>query len=221
MKRTITWLSLAAILLPTTIFQSVSSSYSSADLLRLQWLCGDYQIPVQGYVVEGWLPIAQGPGVERFLTETLQITQGVHQTVLPGNGRLTTNMQLKNGSWQIMLQLISKDQQEVAAYYRRWQSFADKYCRNHPIGITVVASFPEQMGSSSALQLAKELAGGLELQQTSEIVDDNYIQVSGFSTQLLHNLSVNGTKVNSSITLVPDGDQMNLYIASPILYQQI
>jgi hypothetical protein len=106
-------------------------------------------------------------------------------------------------------------------YYRLWQNFADKFAPNHPVGITVVAELPEPLETDVANQVIYELAHGLALTPQSMIRAEQYQQLSGFTDQLQHTIHINGTPVNGSITIVPEAERTCLYIASPILYQQI
>jgi hypothetical protein len=70
-------------------------------------------------------------------------------------------------------------------------------------------------------QVIRELADGLALTPQSMIRAEQYQQLSGFTDQLQHTIHINGTPVNGSITIVPEAERTCLYIASPILYQQI
>ena len=53
-RQSMKWLAVLGVLLPVTWIGSASTRSVMADLERLQWLCSDYQLPVAGYVVEGW-----------------------------------------------------------------------------------------------------------------------------------------------------------------------
>jgi hypothetical protein len=221
MKQNIKWMAILGLLLPITWLGSTSIRYTAADFERLQWLCSDYQLSVAGYVVEGWFQAAQIPGMERFLSEQLRISSGLHRIELDDGSILTTSMQRKNSVWQIELQLIAKTPIQAMQYYRLWQNFADKYAPNHPVGITVVAELPEPLETDVANQVIYELAKGLALTPQSMIRAEQYQQLSGFTDQLQHTIHINGTPVNGSITIVPEAERTCLYIASPILYQQI
>ena len=172
-------------------------------------------------MVEGWFQAAQIPGMERFLSEQLQISPGLHRVNLADGSILTTSMQEKNREWQIELQLITKTPLQATQYYSMWQRFADRYSPNHPVGITVMAELPEPLETDVANQVIQELADGLALTPRSMIRAEQYQQLSGFTEQLQHAIHINGIPVNSSITIVPEAERTCLYIASPILYQQI
>jgi hypothetical protein len=159
--------------------------------------------------------------MERFLSEQLSISSGLHRIELDDGSILTTSMQRKNSVWQIELQLIAKTPIQAMQYYRLWQNFADKFAPNHPVGITVVAELPEPLETDVANQVIYELAKGLALTPQSMIRAEQYQQLSGFTDQLQHTIHINGTPVNGSITIVPEAERTCLYIASPILYQQI
>ena len=221
MKQNIKWMAILGLLLPITWLGSTSMRYTAADFERLQWLCSDYQLSVAGYVVEGWFQAVQIPGMERFLSEQLSISSGLHRIELDDGSILTTSMQRKKSEWQIELQLIAKTPIRAMQYYRLWQNFADKYAPNHPVGITVVAELPEPLETDVANQVIYELAKGLALTPQSMIRAEQYQQLSGFTDQLQHTIHINGTPVNGSITIVPEAERTCLYIASPILYQQI
>ena len=221
MKQNVKWMAVLGLLLPITWLGSTSVQYTAADFERLQWLCSDYQLSVAGYVVEGWFQATQIPGMERFLSEQLSISSGLHRIELDDGSILTTSMQRKNSEWQIELQLIAKTPIQAMQYYRLWQNFADKFAPNHPIGITVVAELPEPLETDVANQVIYELAKGLALTPQSMIRAEQYQQLSGFTDQLQHTIHINGTPVNGSITIVPEAERTCLYIASPILYQQI
>lgn len=221
MKQVIKWITAFGVLIPITWFHSVSITNDMADLQRLQWLCKDYQIPIQGYVIEGWFQLECVAGVERFLQEELAIQEGIHRLTLSDGSILTTVMQRKNKMWQIELQLIAKSDEQASRYYGRWQRFSNIYCPKNPIGITVIAVFPETIDIDNATIIAKEIADGLDLEIVAQISDEQYLQISGYSNQLVHQLCINGEKINNSITIVPEEAGTSLYIASPVLYQQI
>lgn len=221
MKKALKWMTAFSILLPVTWLQTTAFGYDTADLQRLQWLCRDYQIPVQGYVVEGWFQLGNMPGMEHFLQEKLEIQDGFHRQELSDGSILTTIMQRKNKTWSIELQLIAKTSEQATRYYKQWQRFSNFYCPENPVGITVIAAFPEAIDIAGVDEIVREIADGLGLETIAQISDTQYLQLSGYTEQLLHKLCVNGTKINSSITIVPEEDRTCLYIASPLLYQQI
>ncbi len=220
MKNKLTWMAAFSLLLPMTFVQSAVAGSYTADLQRLHWVCRDYQLPVQGYVVEGWFQVMHVPGMEKFLQEQLQIETGMHQVQLADGSALNTGISQQKGKWHIEVQLITKSVQQAEQYYRRWQQFADRYCPNHPVGITIVSQVPEQLSEQSQQQLMAELADSMELEPVSQIQTEQYTQWTGHSKQLLHGITVNGTTVNGSITIAPQEEHTWLYVASPILYQQ-
>ncbi len=220
-KTKVKWFTAVSCLMPMALLPGITAGCSSTDFQRLQWLCNDYQLPVEGYVIEGWFQIIHVPGMERFLQEHLQIDRGYHQVTLNDGSVVSTNMQRKDDKWQIELQMISRHSVSAAQYYNRWQRFADQYCHNNPVGITVIAQLPESLDASVSTKLIKELADGLEVQIVSEIATEQYTQHSGYSRQLMHKIQVNGERINSSITVVPKETITYMYIASPFLYQQI
>ncbi len=220
MKNKLKWVAAFSLLLPMTFVQSAAAGSYTADLQRLHWVCRDYQLPIQGYVVEGWLQVVHVPGMEKFLQEQLQIETGIHQVALTDGSMLNTGMTRQNGKWHIEMQLITKSVQQAELYYNRWQQFADRYCPNHPVGVTIVSQLPEQLSEQSQQQLLSELAHSMELEPVSQIQTEQYTQLTGHSKQLLHGITVNGTTVNGSITIAPQEENTWLYVASPILYQQ-
>lgn len=221
MNNKLKWITMLSFLLPITLLPRVPVNCYAADFQRLHWLCNDYPLQVQGYVVEGWFQIAHVPGMEHFLQENLQITSGYHRTELSGGSVLSTAMRRKDDRWLIELQLISKNKEQIASYYSRWQRFADRYTPKTPVGMTVVVAFNEKLDGGSTTQIIRELAKNLEIENVSEIKTDQYIQLSGYSQQLMHKICVNGVKMNSSITAISHAEGTNLYIATPALYQQI
>ena len=221
MKNKVKWIAALGLLLPVTWLGSVSTKSAMADLERLHWLCSDYQLPVQGYVVEGWFQVAHVPGMERFLGEQLELSPGAHCVELNDGSILTTIMQRRDKEWHIELQLIAKNIRQAAQYYNRWQHFSNLYCPNHPIGVTVVAELPEPLDIDVSEMIIQELADGLALEPCSVITEDRYLQLSGFTEQLQHKIYANGTAINGCITVVSEAQRTCLYIASPMLYQQI
>ena len=59
------------------------------------------------------------------------------------------------------------------------------------------------------------------MQTVSELQTENYLQVTGQSKQFMHDLVVNGELLNSSLTIVPQEACTHIYLAAPLLYQQI
>ena len=210
-----------SLLFPLTWFGNVSARSAIIDLERLQWLCTDYQLPVAGYVVEGWFQTIHMPGMERFLKEQLKIAVGIHCIKLTDGSVLTTVMERKDKKWEIELQLVATTAGQAAEYYNWWQQFSDKYSPNHPIGVTVVTQLPEALDTDVSKKIMQELAEGLALESHAFIMEDGYQQLSGFTAQLRHKIEVNGIAINTSITIVPETKHTYLYIASPMLYQQI
>lgn len=220
-KKSIKWLAIVGLLLPVSWLGYASLRSVTTDFERLQWLCSDYQLPVAGYVIEGWFQTVHMPGMKRFLEHELHIVDGIHRVALDDGSILTTVMQRKEDKWQIELQLIATTRKQAAQYYSLWQRFADRYSPNHPIGVTVVAELPETMDMTVSGKLIQELAEGLALEPNAFITETHYQQLSGFSNQLQHKIDVNGVPTNSSITVVPAENKTCLYLASPLLYQQI
>ena len=56
--------------------QPVSGEHATGNLDRLHWLCSDYQLPVKGYVVEGWFSLPVYPGMQNKIMKQLQIPEG-------------------------------------------------------------------------------------------------------------------------------------------------
>ena len=63
---------LFSLLLP----QPVSGEHTTGNLDRLHWLCSDYQLPVKGYVIEGWFSLPAYPGMQNKIMKQLQIPEG-------------------------------------------------------------------------------------------------------------------------------------------------
>ena len=80
---------------------------------------------------------------------------------------------------------------------------------------------PEPLDIAVSNKVIQELAEGLALEPHALITEAGYQQLSGFTAQLQHKIEVNGMPINGSITIVPEEQRTCLYIASPILYQQI
>ena len=55
--------------------QLVSADAYIGDLERLHWLCSDYQLPVKGYVIEGWFVLPNRPGLQAQLEQQLQLKE--------------------------------------------------------------------------------------------------------------------------------------------------
>ena len=221
MKRQMYQAMLLGLLLPITMTPYGVVNQPYANLQRLQHLCNDYQLPIQGYVVEGWLKIPHILGMEFFLQEKMKLSAGNHHVELSDGGILNTGLHKQNKTWYIELQCITTNEIDAMSYYVAWQQFSDQYCNKIPIGITVITSIQERLEEPAGRLLMGELAYSLGIQVSSETVTDQYIQLSGKSKQLHHNLNVNGEPINASIMLIPEQDCTNLYIATPVIYQQI
>lgn len=50
--------------------QPVSADYLTGDLQRLPWLCNDYQLPIKGYVIEGWFSLYNSSRIAKYSGRT-------------------------------------------------------------------------------------------------------------------------------------------------------
>ncbi len=200
--------------------QPVSAEYDTGDLERLQWLCGDYQLPVKGYVIEGWFALPNRPGLQSQLEQQLQLQEGQQQGQLLDGSTLTSSLLRQGQKYFIELQLITEHLETARYYYGRWQNFAHRYGLDKPVGITVIAELPELLEDSAMDQLASELQQGLQA-TGGDLMDTGHAQqVCGYSPQLQHSLDIGGQKINFNLAFAQRAEKTAVYLATPVIYQQ-
>lgn len=191
----------------------------TGDLERLQWLAGDYQLPVKGYVIEAWFALPERFGLDRVLAQELQIADGERQGTLPDGSLLSSGCAARGGKRYVELQLVTGCCETAQRYYARWQGFADRY-RLRPVGATVVVDLPDAFDARAAEQLTAELAGSLRADSCAVTATETLYQCAGYSPQLCHGLSVGGETVNFDIAFAAREGGTALYLATPVIYQQ-
>lgn len=200
--------------------QSVSAEYDTNDLERLQWLCADYQLPVKGYVIEGWFVLQNRPGLQSQLEQQLQLQEGQQQGQLLDGSTLSTSLLRQGQKYFIELQLVTEHVETAQHYYGRWQNFAHCYGLDKPVGITVIAELPELLEDSAIGQLAGELQQGLQASSGDWVDTEHSWQVCGYSPQLQHSLEIGGQKINFNLAFVRRAERTAVYLATPVIYQQ-
>jgi len=213
---------LAAILgmaLPLLAVQPLHADHLSSDLQRLVWLYSDFGLPVKGYVIEGWFCLPYRPGMQVKLERELCLTSGEQQSTLADGSHLNTVLQLRDGYYDIEVQLITEHLDTAQRYYTVWQSFADCNQPKQPVGVTIIHEWNEILSLAAQEQLAAELLRGLDVTRDGVILD-SLGQTSGYSSQLRHCLSIAGEAVNYNLAFRTVNKKTILYLASPIIYQQ-
>lgn len=200
--------------------QPVSADAYIGDLERLHWLCSDYQLPVKGYVIEGWFVLPNRPGLQAQLEQQLQLKEGQQQGHLLDGSMLNSSL-LRNGQkYYVELQLITEHLETAQHYYALWQNFADCYCVKKPIGVTVIAELPEVLDTAAITQLSGELQQSLQIEQSNTVAVEQTQQICGYSPQLYHTLDIGGEKINCNIAFVQQETKTAVYLATPVIYQQ-
>lgn len=199
--------------------QPVCADYFTSDLQRLHWLCSDYQLPVRGYVIEGWFALEDKAGVQRVLQEQLHLKMGQRQGNLLDGSALNTSVMRRGQKLYVELQLITEQIDTAQHYYALWQSFADCYQPTRPVGVTVITQLPEVLDDSAQAQLTGELQHSLSVEE-GLVQLDSVRQIAGYSPQLQHRLDIGGQLVNYNLAFRQNEQGTVLYLATPVIYQQ-
>ena len=209
-----------SLLLSLLLPQPVSGEHTIGNLDRLHWLCSDYQLPVKGYVVEGWFSLHAYPGMQNKIMKQLQISEGQQTGNLLDGSMINTSFIRKEQNYYIELQLITEKFQTAARYYTLWQSFIERYHVNKPIGVTVIAQLPEVLDDNTMQELGGELQGSLQPKQSQTHAEAGQLQMYGDSPQLEDGLRVGGEQVNYNIAFVQREKTTAIYLGAPVIYQQ-
>ena len=199
--------------------QAVSAD-DAGDLLRLHWLCSDFQLPVRAYVVEAWFVLSAYPGLENQLEQQLQIKEGQHQGQLLDGSSLNTSLLRRGAKYYMEVQLITKQFKTAQYYYALWQGFADCYHLERPVGATLIIEMPELLDESAISKLAVELQQSLQADPAELLALEEIRQVAGCSPQMKHYISINGQKINYNLSFTQRQSRTVLYLATPVIYQQ-
>lgn len=220
MKQKIALLTTMSIVMNLLAPQPVSADYFTGDLQRLHWLCSDYQLPIKGYVIEGWFTLYNWPGLQNSIEQELQLEIGQQQGSLLDGSTINTSVLRRGQKFYIELQLITESFETAKHYYALWQNFADRYKVKKPVGITIIAELPEQLDDAAAEQLTGELLQSLHVEQQEEVLLDQLRQLAVYSPQLRHSLEIGGQEINCNIAFTERESKTVLYIATPVIYQQ-
>lgn len=220
MKRKLALVTTMGILLNLLTPQPVSADYVTGDLQRLHWLCSDYQLPVKGYVLEGWFVLENRANMQRILKEQLQLPIGQRQGHLLDGSTLNTSVLQRGSKLYVELQLITEEFAAAQHYYALWQRFADCYQPTRPVGVTIITQLPELLEERTQEQLAAELQYGLGAVQTAATPLDAVGQTAGYSPQLQHCLEIGGEAINYNLAFRQNEQGTVIYLAAPVIYQQ-
>lgn len=209
-----------SLLLNFLLPQPVTADANSGDLERLYWLCSDYQLPVKGYVVEGWFALPCRPGLQKQLEQQLQLTIGQQQGNLTDGSALNRSLSRKGQKYYIELQLITEHLDTARHFYELWQSFADWHQLKNPIGVTVIAELPEVLDNDAMQYLTEEIQQSLQLAQSNTESAAPTLQVSGYSPQFSRGLEIGGQTINFNMAFARRAHKTALYLATPVIYQQ-
>lgn len=207
---------LFSLLLP----QPVSGEHTTGNLDRLHWLCSDYQLPVKGYVIEGWFSLPAYPGMQNKIMKQLQIPEGQQTGTLLDGSMINTSLTRREQTYYIELQLITEKFQTAARYYTLWQSFIERYHVKKPIGVTVISQLPEVLDDKTMQELGGELQCSLQPEQNQMHVEAGQLQMYGASPQLEEGLCIGGEQVNYNIAFVQQETTTAVYLGAPVIYQQ-
>lgn len=220
MKRKIALLTTMSIIMNLFTPQPVGADFFTGDLQRLHWLCSDYQLPIKGYVIEGWFSLYNWPGLQNTIEQQLQLESGQHQGLLLDGSTLNTSVQRRGHKFYIELQLVTEHFETAQHYYALWQSFADGYKTTKPVGITIIAEFPELLEERAKEQLASELLQSLCVEPQMGQVLNQSQQFAVYSPQLRHSLEIGGQYINCNVAFTQREDKTIIYVATPVIYQQ-
>lgn len=220
MKRKIALLTTMGIMMNLLVPQPVGADYFTGDLQRLHWLCTDFQLPVKGYVVEGWFSLYNWPGLQNTIEQQLQLEIGQQQGTLLDGSTLNTSVMRRGQKVYIELQLITENFETAQHYYALWQNFADGHKTAKPVGITVIAEFPELLETRTKEQLTSELLQSLQVEPLADCILDPAQQLTAYSPQLRHSLEIGGQLINCNLAFTQRENKTVLYIATPVIYQQ-
>lgn len=209
-----------SVLMNLAIPQTVASDSVPCDLERLYWLCADYQMPVKGYVVEGWFEMPNHLLTADDLEQQLQVKEGAQQQRLADDSICSANVIRNRESCYVELQVVTKSIETAKNYHRLWQNFVYGHGISQPIGATILVELPETLTEDAMQQWGKELAQSLQAERFEQITLTQGYQMAGYSPQLADYLEIDGKKINFNLVFQAKENTTVLYLGTPVIYQQ-
>ncbi len=189
-------------------------------LERLYWLCCDYQLPVKGFVVEGWFAFSERKNTAQMLKKQFGICQDVEKQILSDGSQYSIYIQQNGERRYLELQLISHHAETAKQHELDWRHFARSHNIKQPVGVTILAELPEVLEEETMAELAGELMQSLDAKITSAGALEQGYQISGYTAQLAEYLVIEGQRVNVHLSLVRHENRTMLYMGAPVIYQQ-
>lgn len=222
MKRNLTILTALGLLLPCLLPSLAVADGNARDLERLYWICSDYQLPVRGYVVEGWFSSSNWVNrtLETELKKQFAIETDSQRIVLQDGSIWNSQIQNQKQNCFVELQLITENLSTAQQYYQRLQEFWQRYGIKKPLGITLIIDLPELLDDAAMKQLGGELLQGLEAKQIDCVSMEQGVQISGYSPQLFHQMQIGAQCINVNLAMMRQEERTVLYLGCPIIYQQ-
>lgn len=209
-----------SVLMNLAVPQPVANERAICDLERLYWLCTDYQMPVKGYVVEGWFEMPNRLLTADGLEQQLQVKEGAQQQRLADDSVCSANVIRNRGNCYVELQVVTKSIETAKNYHRLWQNFVYGHGISQPIGATILAELPERLDENAMQQWSEELAQSLQAERVAQTTLAQGYQMAGYSPQLSDYLEIDGQKINFNLVFQANENTTVLYLGTPVIYQQ-
>ena len=209
-----------SVLMNLVVPQPVANDGAVCDLERLYWLCNDYQLPIKGYVVEGWFILPDRFGTVAMLERELSLKEGDYVKILPDDSRYSTSVKKKEQCYYIELQLITEQFTTAKEYALLWQQFVQRHRISQPIGATVIAELPEVLEMAAMQRWSEELSRSMEIKQPEQMAMERGYQMAGYSPQLSEYLNLEGRNINFNVVFQAQEYSSVLYLGTPVIYQR-
>lgn len=193
----------------------------TSDLDRLIEVYRQQQLPLQGIVIEGWLPIHDEKSVRRYLEYHFDLPKGensIESCWTDGSSQKIYLSQRRN--MVIEFQMITENIDLAREQYRLWTQLSRFYAGNQPVGITLLSRLNEPLEAKTCQLLADELAGDMQTTPGEAVQGVHYQSYVWNTSQLQHRLKISGQAVNCNLAFVQQEDQTSIYLGSPVIYQQ-
>lgn len=199
--------------------QTIAGESISGSLERLYWLCADYQLPVKGFVVEGWFEVPNRLFSADMLEQQLHVKEGAKQNLADG-GTCSASVTKNRESCYVELQVVTKSFETAKEYHSLWRNFTHRYGIAQPIGATILVELPEALEENAMQQWSEELARSLQADWFEQTALAQGCQMAGYSPQLGEGMEISGREINFNLVFQTDGNTTVLYLGTPVIYQQ-
>lgn len=190
-------------------------------LATITQLALDQNLPIEGIVLEGYLPLSDPEHLETLRQQlSLNDWSEAQEKALTPQTTLKLTFKQKNDQTVLTFQLISTNLAQAEDYYQIFQQFSYQAAGDTPVGVTILSEIDEPLEAKACQYLTDDLSHSLSASTIATTSEGNYQNIALYTPQITHSLTIAKEQVNLNIAFFSKEESTKIYIGSPIIYQQ-